>query len=140
MPVFCDHDSNAIKAVKDGYAIKIELPELTTDLLVESINKIIKEPSYKEAVKQRQFIFKDMMDSPINIAMYWIEYVLRHKGAHHLKSPARHLNLIQFYSIDSICIIFVSILFVLSIIYWLIRTSLRYLYDLANGSKKVKRE
>lgn len=33
MPVFCDHDVNAAKAVADGYALKLELETLTVDKL-----------------------------------------------------------------------------------------------------------
>lgn len=33
MPVFCDHDVNAAKAVADGYALRLELETLTSDKL-----------------------------------------------------------------------------------------------------------
>lgn len=33
MPVFCDHDVNAAKAVADGYALRLDLETLTTDKL-----------------------------------------------------------------------------------------------------------
>lgn len=35
MPVFCDHDVNAAKAVADGYALRLDLETLTTDKLSE---------------------------------------------------------------------------------------------------------
>lgn len=33
MPVFCDHDVNAAKAVADGYAFRLDLETLTSDKL-----------------------------------------------------------------------------------------------------------
>lgn len=36
MPVFCDHDVNAAKAVADGYALRLDLETLTSDKLSES--------------------------------------------------------------------------------------------------------
>lgn len=33
MPVFCDHDVNAAKAVADGYALRLDLESLTTEKL-----------------------------------------------------------------------------------------------------------
>lgn len=36
MPVFCDHDVNAAKAVADGYALRLDLETLTTDKLSKS--------------------------------------------------------------------------------------------------------
>lgn len=44
MPVFCDHDANSAKAVLDGYALKLELQELTTEKLVWAINEVIHDP------------------------------------------------------------------------------------------------
>lgn len=44
MPVFCDHDSNSHKAEQDGYAIKLELKELTAETLLAAINKVIHDP------------------------------------------------------------------------------------------------
>lgn len=37
MPVFCDHDVNAAKAVADGYALRLDLETLTTDKLSKFI-------------------------------------------------------------------------------------------------------
>ncbi len=44
MPVFCDHDSNVEKAVQDGYAIRLELQELTATKLLKSISTVIGDP------------------------------------------------------------------------------------------------
>jgi len=44
LPVFCDHDANSAKAVLDGYALKLELQELTVEKLVWAINEVIHEP------------------------------------------------------------------------------------------------
>lgn len=44
MPVFCDHDSNVEKAIRDGYAIRLELQELTATKLLKSISAVISEP------------------------------------------------------------------------------------------------
>lgn len=43
-------------------------------------------------------------------AVYWIEYVIRHNGAHHLKTAGNKLNWIQFLSIDVILFILIIIL------------------------------
>lgn len=51
MPVFCDQDANAAKAVADGYGIKIELSELSTDKLVRAVTSLIVNPQYKTAAR-----------------------------------------------------------------------------------------
>lgn len=44
MPVFCDHDSNVEKAVQDGYAIRLELQELTATKLLKSVTLVMNDP------------------------------------------------------------------------------------------------
>ena len=51
MPVFCDHDANAAKATADGYGIKIELSELSTEKIVRAVTSLIVNPQYREAAK-----------------------------------------------------------------------------------------
>lgn len=51
MPVFCDQDANAAKAVADGYGIKIELSELSTDKLVRAVTSLIVNPRYRLAAR-----------------------------------------------------------------------------------------
>lgn len=92
MPVFCDHDANAAKAELDGYALKLELETLTIEKLVKAITQVIHNPKYKQAVKLRQYLLKDQRSTPLETAIYWTEYVIRHNGAYHLQSPSRNLG------------------------------------------------
>lgn len=36
----------------------------------------------------------------MDMAKYWVNYVLRHDGAKHLRSPAQHLNFVQYNNLD----------------------------------------
>ena len=38
---------------------------------------------------------RDQKERPLDRAVYWIEYVIRHQGALHLRSSSRYLNLFQ---------------------------------------------
>ncbi|CAK1542973.1 unnamed protein product [Leptosia nina] len=109
IPIFCDHDSNAAKAEVDGYAKKLDLQYLTADELYKSITEVINEPMYRIQVKKRQVLLRDQKESPLERAIYWTEYVIRHKGAYHLQSPAKDMTFIQYYMLD---IIFTFIVFV----------------------------
>ncbi|CAJ0956534.1 unnamed protein product, partial [Ranitomeya imitator] len=37
---------------------------------------------------------------PLDLAVYWVEFVMRHKGAPHLRPAAHDLNWIQYHSLD----------------------------------------
>jgi hypothetical protein len=51
-------------------------------------------------VKKRSKLLRDQPDHPLDRAIYWTEYVLRHKGAYHLQSPAKEYGFVQYYLID----------------------------------------
>ena len=40
-------------------------------------------------------LMRDQMESPLERAVYWIEYVIRHKGAPHLRTASRDLSFFQ---------------------------------------------
>lgn len=100
LPVFCDHDSNAAKAEHDGYALKLDLSTITAESLLWAIKKVIYDPKYREQVRKRQFLLRDQSETPLEKAIYWTEYVLRHNGAYHLQSPAKDMGIIQYYLLD----------------------------------------
>lgn len=48
--------------------------------------------------------------SPTESVVYWTEYVIRHKGAPHLKSHAFNLTWYQYFLLDVIAVVFLIIL------------------------------
>ncbi|XP_037942189.1 UDP-glucuronosyltransferase 2C1-like [Teleopsis dalmanni] len=122
MPVFCDHDVNSAKAEVDGYAIKLDLATLSATQLYKSIMKVIHDPQYRNAARFRQRLLLDQRTTPLETAVYWTEYVLRHKGAYHLQSPARNMSWLQYYLID-VAALYIAVLYM--VIYLLKRLLLR---------------
>lgn len=53
-------------------------------------------------MKQVSNLMRDQFESPVQRAVYWIEYVIRHRGVHHLRSPTRDLSVYQQSLIDVI--------------------------------------
>lgn len=58
--------------------------------------------SYTNTVKQFSDVYRDRPLGPMKTAIYWLEYVIRHKGAPHMRSPAKELNFLQRHSVDVI--------------------------------------
>lgn len=129
MPVFCDHDSNAAKAVVDGYAKRIDLQHLTTERLYEAIMEVITDPKYKHEVLKRQILLRDQKESPLERAVYWTEYVIRHKGAYHLQSPAKDLSFIQYYMLDVVCLFILSVFVLYALVSYILRLGFKRLAD-----------
>ena len=58
--------------------------------------------SYKENVMYLSTIHHDQPMKPLDRAVFWVEFVMRHKGAKHLKPLAFNLTWYQYYSLDVI--------------------------------------
>lgn len=66
-------------------------------------------------------IFLDRPIPPLETGVYWIEYVLRHKGAHHLRSPALDLTLAQYLLLDVVALSIALVLMTTFILHKLFR-------------------
>lgn len=83
--------------------------------------------------------FRDRPMTPQESVVYWTEYVLRHKGAHHLKSEALNLTWYQYMLLDVIFVAVVSFL----VIGFLIYKTFRLFYSHATNyliNVKVKQQ
>ena len=57
---------------------------------------------YKENVMWLSTIQHDQPMKPLDRAVFWIEFVMRHKGAKHLRSAAHNFTWYQYHSLDVI--------------------------------------
>lgn len=79
--------------------------------------------------------FKDRPQPPIETAIYWIEYVIRHKGANFLKTAAVDMSFYQYYLLD----VFAFLLIVFGSIIYIIFKIFRY-FKCDNVKKNYKNE
>ncbi|CAH1402291.1 unnamed protein product [Nezara viridula] len=103
-PLFADQTSNIKFCEEAGYCIYIDLSTVTEAVLLDAINKILTNSSYKENALRRSKIMKDRPLSVMDNAVYWVEYVLRHRGAPHLRSAAVELSWYQYLLLDVIVV------------------------------------
>ncbi|XP_017015599.3 UDP-glycosyltransferase UGT5-like [Drosophila takahashii] len=134
IPIYCDQHLNINKAVLGGYAISLHFQSITEEILRESLLQLIHNTTYKENVQRASNIFRDRPLEPRKSAVYWIEYVIRHRGAPHMRSAGLDLNWFQFYLLDVVAfagIIALSGILVLSLAIRLLMPS--------NSNKKQKK-
>lgn len=68
---------------------------------------------------------RDQPQNGIEKAVWWIEYVIRHKGAKHLRSIAVDLPLWQYLMLDVLGFLFVIVTSFLLIIYFIVKSVFR---------------
>lgn len=76
-----------------------ELP-LTVRDLNASIRQILSNENFTSKAIQMSMILKKNIVHPMDRAMYWIDYVVRHNGAKHLQSYGVHMPVYQYLQWD----------------------------------------
>lgn len=71
--------------------------------------------------------------SPLDTAIYWVEYVARHKGAHFMKTGAVGMPFYQYYLLDVIAFLLAIISIFCYLVYLTLRLVLRKMF--ANPAK-----
>ncbi|XP_055846277.1 UDP-glycosyltransferase UGT5-like [Episyrphus balteatus] len=116
VPMFIDQPGNAKKMVEDGFGVEVDKNTMTAESFRAAVLEVLENPKYTENVQKFSKLYRDRPMTARETAVFWIEYVLRHKGAYHMQSPAIELNTFQYYMLDVIGIIFaVAFLVLISI-------------------------
>ncbi|XP_069554762.1 UDP-glucuronosyltransferase-like [Brachyistius frenatus] len=112
-PLFGDQGDNVHRMVIRGVAEKLSIFKMTTETLLVALKKTIHDKSYKEKIVELSQIHHDRPVQPLDLAVFWTEFVIRHKGAAHLRVAAHDLNWIQYHCLDVIGLLVLIVLTVL---------------------------
>ncbi|KAB5577424.1 hypothetical protein PHYPO_G00209780 [Pangasianodon hypophthalmus] len=102
IPLFGDQRDNVNHMVVRGVAESLAMYDLTSEKLLGALRKVLNDKSYKEKITELSSIHKDRPIEPLDLAVFWTEFVMRHGGAEYLRPAAHHLNWVQYHSLDVI--------------------------------------
>ncbi|XP_062964452.1 UDP-glucuronosyltransferase 2B4-like isoform X4 [Cynocephalus volans] len=137
IPLFGEQADNVAHMKAKGAAVKLDFRKMSTTDLLNALKTVINDPSYKENVMKLSRIHHDQPMRPLDRAVFWIEFVMRHKGAKHLKVAAHNLNWIQYHSLDVIGFLLAC---VTTAIFLITKCCLFFYRKFAKTGKKNKRE
>ncbi|XP_035402011.1 UDP-glucuronosyltransferase 2A2-like [Cygnus atratus] len=106
IPMFADQHDNIAHMRAKGAAVELDFGTLKTEDLVDAVNTVINNSSYKENALRLSKIHHDQPTKPLDRAVFWIEFVMRHKGAKHLRPAAHHLTWYQYHCLDVLAFLF----------------------------------
>ncbi|XP_058459801.1 UDP-glucosyltransferase 2-like [Malaya genurostris] len=95
IPMFGDQDRNVADVIAEGWGVSVSFEELGEASLTAAINRVLSNPEYANKIRDISARFKDRPQSALELATFWVEYVLRHKGAAHLHYQGADLNFLQ---------------------------------------------
>ncbi|XP_040603810.1 UDP-glucuronosyltransferase 2B17-like [Mesocricetus auratus] len=100
IPLFGEQHDNIAYMVAKGAAVAVNFRTMTRLDLLNALETVIDNPFYKENAMWLSTIHNDQPMKPLDRAIFWIEFVMRHKGAKHLRPLAYNLTWYQYYSLD----------------------------------------
>ncbi|XP_044082119.1 UDP-glucuronosyltransferase 2B31-like isoform X1 [Neovison vison] len=102
IPLFADQPDNLAHMKAKGAAVSLDFQTLSSTDLLNALRMVINNPSYKENAMRLSRIHHDQPIKPLDRAAFWIEFVMRHKGAKHLRPASHDLTWFQYHSLDVI--------------------------------------
>ncbi|KAM6150519.1 UDP-glucuronosyltransferase 2B17-like [Erethizon dorsatum] len=137
IPLFGEQHDNIAHMNAKGAAIKLEFKSISSTDLLNALKTVINNPSYKENAMQLSTIHHDQPMKPLDRAVFWIEFVMRYKGAKHLRPLAQNLTWYQYHSLDVIGFLLAC---VATIAFLLIKCCLFCFQKFVKTGKKKKKE
>uniref|UniRef100_F6U5I9 glucuronosyltransferase n=1 Tax=Ornithorhynchus anatinus TaxID=9258 RepID=F6U5I9_ORNAN len=102
LPLFGDQMDNAKRVESRGAGVILNVLEMTSEDLSNALKTVITDKSYKENIMRLSALHKDRPVEPLDLAVHWVEFVMKHKGAPHLRPAAHDLNWFQYHCLDVI--------------------------------------
>ncbi|XP_003415956.1 UDP-glucuronosyltransferase 2B4-like isoform X4 [Loxodonta africana] len=102
IPLFADQPDNIARVKAKGAAVSLDMNTMTSADLLNALKTVINDPSYKENAVRLSAIHHDQPVKPLDRAIFWVEFVMRHKGAKHLRPASLSLTWYQYHSLDVI--------------------------------------
>ena len=131
IPFLLDQNQNALKIQEEGFGKRLLVEDITEEELMKLINEVMKS-EYKENIINFKRLIYDVPMTSREKAVWWTEYVIRHKGAKHLKYPGRHVPFYQRYCLDVITI--------LACAFYLTTKLFSFIIKIFSSLRKVKKE
>ncbi|XP_011558870.3 UDP-glucosyltransferase 2 [Plutella xylostella] len=143
LPALADQWYNVERYVKHGIGKQLDLVTMRAEDLVAAVMDVVEDESYRENIQKLSKLVKDQPETPLERAVWWTEYVIRNKGAKHLRSPSFNISWSEFLMLDvvlALCGIslLVFVIFV-TIVLFLVRKCKLCKTDVKKDTKKVKK-
>ncbi|TWW67478.1 UDP-glucuronosyltransferase 1-10 [Takifugu flavidus] len=73
---------------------------MTEEIFFQGIQEVLNDPSYRMNMQRLSRLHRDAPMKPMDSALFWIEFVMRHKGAAHLRTESYRLPWYSYHSVD----------------------------------------
>uniref|UniRef100_A0A147A358 UDP-glucuronosyltransferase n=1 Tax=Fundulus heteroclitus TaxID=8078 RepID=A0A147A358_FUNHE len=132
LPLIFDQHDNLFRIEERGAGKNIQISSMNQDNFLEGIQEVLTEPSYRTNMQRLSRLHRDQPMKPLDTAIWWIEFVMRHKGAAHLRTESYRLPWYSYYCVDVMLLLGGAVL----LIFGTFAVILKYLLHLCLRNKK----
>ncbi|XP_041804798.1 UDP-glucuronosyltransferase 2A2-like [Chelmon rostratus] len=125
IPIVFDQADNLSRLRAKGVAKVVDVSELDRKIFQDVIQEVLHEPSYTTNMKRLSRLHRDQPMKPLDTALFWIEFVMRHKGAAHLRTESYRLPWYSYHSVDVILFLLTIALLILLLLAGFVRSCFR---------------
>ncbi|XP_041854848.1 UDP-glucuronosyltransferase 2A2-like [Melanotaenia boesemani] len=136
LPLMFDQHDNFFRMEARRVAKVLDIATINKDIFLGALKEVLYEPSYREKMQELSRLHRDQPMKPLDRAMFWIEFVMRHKGAAHLRTESYKMSMIQYYSIDVVAFLLAVTLTVFAVFIY----AVKLLWQKVFYRNKVKKE
>nr|XP_040057377.1 UDP-glucuronosyltransferase 2A1-like isoform X1 [Gasterosteus aculeatus aculeatus] len=121
IPIVFDQADNLSRLRAKGVAEVMDVSELNTKNFLNAMQEVMNEPSYRKNMQRLSRLHRDQPMKPLDKALFWMEFVMRHKGAAHLRTESYKMPWYSYHSVDVmlflLAITVVALLFIAALLW-----------------------
>lgn len=100
IPLVFDQFDNLARLEARGAAVVLDATSLRPEELAGAVRRVTGLPRYAANMRRLSELHRDRPHSPLQLAAHWVEFVLRHGGAAHLRPHAFQLPWYVYHGLD----------------------------------------
>ncbi|XP_063912832.1 UDP-glycosyltransferase UGT5-like [Zophobas morio] len=121
MPFMGDQPSNVQKIVDMGIGLGVDPSTVSKEELRQCIVNVAENNKYKKRIEESRKLLYDKPMTGLEKAVWWAEYVIRHKGAKHLRRTTADFSYFDYFLVEVVLIATVMISVIIYLSYKIIR-------------------
>lgn len=102
LPLIFDQRDNLIRIEARKAGKIVEFSTMDEEIFYQALLEVLNDPSYRMNMQTLSSLHRDQPMEPLDTALFWIEFVMRHKGASHLVTQSYNLPWYSYHCVDVI--------------------------------------
>lgn len=137
-----DQYVNVVNMVEKGIGEELDYSTFKEQMLYDTLVKLMNDNSYKKNLERYSTLLRERPMTAIDVVTYWVEYVIRHKGADHLRLKYYNFPyfVFRFLLLDIIVSVLLSLVLVIFLVWMALKVCRAIVVKLSTASSaKLKK-